>query len=92
MASTIRSDGLSSAIAQERLRQGLDAYCSFRATMLSGALPCGGNKDHDVRLAGVLRDALDSFNSMIAADAKGTQTLHERLLQTDAQSAAAMRG
>lgn len=89
MGARIRTDKLSVATARASLEHGVDAYCSFRLTPLSAALPVSGSADHDGRLRGCLEAALASYRAMMRGDVAALEETHDALAVTDAALAAA---
>lgn len=92
MGSEIVSSDLATSLAAERLRCGLDVYCSLRLSPLAGALPGRGSEEHDGRIASSLRQALDAYRLMLVGDAQVAGDAHDALGQVDASLATGMGG
>ncbi|MDO4536948.1 MAG: hypothetical protein Q4B54_02220 [Coriobacteriales bacterium] len=89
MGQEIRTNTGAMLAARELLQDDQDAFCSFELLRLGLVLPYAASSDHDLRLAGLMHDALGAYERMVSRDAAVVQGLHEELSMVDQQMAAA---
>lgn len=91
MCGTIRVGEGAIQQGAQAVTSGVDDYCALQLATLSGVLPVSGSSDHDGRLTSTIRGALQSYASLMSADAASVRALGTSFVQTDAALAASMR-